>query len=106
MLVDQRKSPRKILRGKGMLILDGTPAIAARTLDISASGLSVMVVQPLQMGQLGRITFEMYIDSKSHIITARASIAYCMFSGNEFKVGLQFVALELPALTAVEKYMR
>ena len=97
---------RKVLRVKAMLVMDGAPAVAARTVDITPSGICLSAGQSLKTGLQGQISFEMYFGGASHIITARAVVTHCIFSGNEFKVGFQFLDLGLAALTTISKYMR
>jgi hypothetical protein len=103
---EQRKSPRKILRGKAMWVLAGAAPVAARTIDIGANGISLLLADSATPGQKGQVSFEMLLEGKSHIITARATVMYCLFSSSGFKTGFQFSDLELPARTLIAKYMR
>ncbi|HAT29894.1 MAG TPA: PilZ domain-containing protein [Janthinobacterium sp.] len=89
-----------------MLVMDAMPAVAARTMDISAAGVAAMVADPVKVGQRGRITFEMYIDGKSHLIEASVSVTYCILGHDGFKVGFQFSNLDPAAVSAITKYMR
>lgn len=106
MLVDQRHVSRKILRGKAMVVLDGAAAAPARTLDICQSGISLTMGHMVQAGTAGTVSFEMFIDGKPQVITCRAKVTYCIFSGDEVKVGFQFINPEQAALAAITKFMR
>lgn len=106
MLAEQRQLPRKILRGKAMLVMDGAAPVAARSLDIASNGMSISVESMIKAGNKGQVTFEMYFDGKSHILTSKVSITYCIFSGDEFKVGLQFLTMDSASLAIVTKYIR
>lgn len=86
--------------------MDGAAPVVARTLDIGASGVSLLLNESVPTGRRGNVTFEMYFDGVSHIITAQASVIHCIFSSSGFKAGLQFSNLELPAMTAISRFMR
>ena len=60
----------------------------------------------IKAGSAGQVTFEMYFDGKAHIITSKTSVTYCIFSGDEFKVGLQFGTLDPATTAAVGKFLR
>lgn len=89
-----------------MLVFDGAAPLAARTVDIAANGLSVTLEQMVKPGLKGSITFEMLVEGKVTLITARVAVGYCIFSGDEFKVGLQFGALDPATTAAVGKFLR
>ena len=106
MLVDQRQVSRKILRAKAMVVLDGSAPTSARTLDISQSGLSLTMGHMVQAGSAGNVSFEMFIDGRAQIISCRAKVAYCIFSGDEVKVGFQFINPDQATVAAITKFMR
>lgn len=106
MAEEQRQSPRKILRGKAMWVLAGAAPVAARTIDVGANGIALLLDDSATVGQQGQVSFEMYLDGQANIITAGATVMYCLFSSSGFKVGFHFSSLELSAKTAIAKYMR
>ncbi|MET3131301.1 hypothetical protein AAKU55_001560 [Oxalobacteraceae bacterium GrIS 1.11] len=89
-----------------MLVIDGTPPVAARTLDVGSGGVSATVAESLRVGMKGRISFEMYIDGKSHLIDVRIAVSHCVLGNDGFKVGFQFANLDLAGVNAIAKYMR
>jgi c-di-GMP-binding flagellar brake protein YcgR len=89
-----------------MLVFDGMAALAARTVDIAANGMAVTLGQMVKAGLKGNITFEMLVDGKVSLITARVSVGYCIFSGDEFKVGLLFAGLDPATTAAVTRFLR
>jgi hypothetical protein len=105
-LVDQRQISRKILRAKAMVVLDGAAPAPARTLDICQSGLSVTLGHMVPAGSMGNVSFEMFIDGKAQIITCRAKVTYCIFSGDDVKVGFQFINPDQATMAAITKFMR
>lgn len=106
MIDEQRVAARKPLKAKATVTMDGLPPARGRTLDISGEGVSVALEQPLPPGQTGSVMFELFMDGMPTRITARIKVAYCIFSSGEFKIGFNFVNLELSSMTAIAKYMR
>jgi hypothetical protein len=103
---EQRIAARKPLKVKATVTADGLPPARGRTVDISGEGVSVTLEQPLPAGQPGSLMFELFMDGVATRINARVKVAYCIFSSGEFKIGFNFVNLELSSMTAIAKYMR
>lgn len=106
MIDEQRVAARKPLKVKATVTMDGLPPARGRTVDISGEGVSVTLEQPLAAGQPGSLMFELFMDGVPSRINARVKVAYCIFSSGEFKIGFNFVNLELSSMTAIAKYMR
>lgn len=106
MALDLKAGTRKILRVKAMWVLDGHAPVAARTLDLGTSGVSVHVEQMVKEGAKGQISFEMFTDGKTHMISAKVAVTYCIFSSGEFKVGMQFLQLDPQTAQVLGKFMR
>ncbi|TWI69933.1 PilZ domain-containing protein [Pseudoduganella lurida] len=106
MLVDQRQGVRKILRVRAMVVLDGSAPLPARTFDLGLAGMSVTTASKVDTGKPGQVVFEMLVDGKPQIITCRAKVSHCIFSGNEFKVGFVFQPLTPEATAAITKFVR
>jgi hypothetical protein len=104
-LIDQRKNARKILKTKAVLVVDSAP-VAGRTSDLSSNGVSVSFPGPLPVGQVGQLMFDIFVDGKLTTIKARAKAMYCIFSSGDFKVGFEFLKLDLSAMTAVARFLR
>ncbi|MDC8756279.1 PilZ domain-containing protein [Janthinobacterium fluminis] len=105
MSVEQRQPPRKILRTRAMLVMDGAAAVAAHTLDIGASGVAAVVDEALAVGHKGRIVFEMLVDGKLQLVDGQVAANYCILSHDGFKVGLQFVNLDSAMANAISRYL-
>jgi c-di-GMP-binding flagellar brake protein YcgR len=103
---EQRQSQRKILKTRAMLVPEGGAPLMGRTTDLSANGLSVNLAQPLGIGQTVQLRFDLLVEGKVVVIHSRARTQYCILSNGEFKLGLQFLSLELAAMTAVSRYLR
>jgi c-di-GMP-binding flagellar brake protein YcgR len=103
---EQRKTARKVLKTKALLALEGGAPVAGRTADIGANGVSVSVPHPLAVGQAVQLSFDLSVDGQITTIKARARALYCIFSNGEFKIGFQFLNLELAAMTALARFLR
>jgi hypothetical protein len=68
--------------------------------------MSVTMSHMVPSGQLGQISFEMFVDGKPVIISCRSKVTYCIFSGDDVKVGLQFINPDAAAVAAIGKFMR
>ncbi|ELX13799.1 hypothetical protein Jab_1c24370 [Janthinobacterium sp. HH01] len=106
MLVDQRSVARKIVRAKAVVIMDGMPPLQGRTIDISAQGLSLNFEHKLGTGHMGQLSFELFIDGKAQLLTCRSKVTYCIFSGDHFKIGYQFLNLDSITSSAINKFLR
>ena len=106
MFIEQRTSARKILKVKATLAIDGGAPVRVRTNDISASGMSLTVPKPCKPGAAGLVSFDLFYDGKVTAIHVRSKVAYCILSGNEFKLGVSFLNLDLGAMTTLAKFLR
>ena len=86
--------------------MEGQAPVSGRTSDLGANGVSISVPDPLLVGQTAQLSFDLLVDGKVIPISARAKALYCIFSSGEFKVGFQFLNLELAAMTAVARFLR
>lgn len=106
MLNEQRKSPRKVLKTRALVVFDGVAPIAARTADVGANGICLTHGQPMPAGEACALTFELFLDGKLVTVKTRSKAMYCIFSNGEYKIGFQFLNLELAAMTQLAKFMR
>jgi c-di-GMP-binding flagellar brake protein YcgR len=105
-MTDLRQSARKIVKVKAVVAMEGLDRMPARTMDISANGVSLTVQNPLPVGQSGQVAFDLLVEGKLTPISARSKVIYCIFGGGEFKVGFQFLNLELSAMTQLSRFLR
>ncbi len=106
MEIEQRRSARKILQTKAVLIIGGKAPCVGRTADISATGVGLLLPNPLSSGLQGRVAFDMYFNGKLHAVRVEAKVMHCVFGAGEFKVGLVFVRLDSPSTSAISEYLR
>lgn len=89
-----------------MVVMDGAPAELARTIDLGHTGMSVAMGRMVPTGQLGYVTFEVFVDGKPVVVRCRSKVTYCIFSGDDVKVSLQFITPDAAAVAAIGKFMR
>lgn len=103
---EQRLSPRKVLRVRAALAMEDHAPMMGKTIDIGANGCSVNLPEPVLLGYVGQIAFDFMVDGQPVSIRTRVKTMYCIFSSGEFKAGLQFIDLDLPAVTALARYLK
>ena len=106
MFEEQRTSPRKVLKTRALVALDGLGTESGRTTDIGQDGLGMNFPDPLPVGQAGYVRFSLLFDGKPNNVTARVRTRYCIFSQGEFKVGLQFIDVDEAASVLITRYLR
>ena len=102
---EQRQEQRKLLKTRAAVVVDGTQR-KARTLDICSSGMCITVTDPIKTGTTAQVAFELFHDGKNTPIEVRTKVSYCILSSGEFKVGMQFLDLELGAMSTLAKFLR
>ncbi len=88
-----------------MLNLEGIAPQPARTLDVGSDGVCLVLANPLHPGTVATVRFEIFHDGKATPVTARSKVTYCILGHDGFKVGFQFVNLELSAMAALSKFL-
>jgi c-di-GMP-binding flagellar brake protein YcgR len=106
LLNEQRKSRRKLLKVKATLTMEGAETIKARTLDVGGDGVCLLVGMAQKPGTYGMVRFDIFHDGNATTISARARVQYCILSNGEYKLGCQFVNLELSAMAALSRFLQ
>jgi c-di-GMP-binding flagellar brake protein YcgR len=104
---DQRQGRRKIIKVRALFKIEGSAnTVLARTLDLSAVGVSVSVPDAVAPGAHAMVRFDMLHEGKPTPVNARTRVQYCILSSGEYKVGLQFINLEPSAMAAVSRFLQ
>ena len=106
MFNEQRTSPRKVLKTRAVVTVEGVGSLTARTVDVGANGICLSYPQPLPTGRECELSFDLFLDGKVSTVKTRSKATYCIFSNGEYKIGFQFLNLELAAMTLLAKFMR
>ena len=105
-VTEQRQSPRKVLKTRAMLAVEGGAPVLGRTSDVSAHGVSLNLPNPVPVGQGAQLRFDLLVDGKVVPIQTRVKITHCILSHGEFKAGFQFLNLDLGAMTALARFLK
>lgn len=89
-----------------MLAPEGAAPLLGRTSDIGANGVSLTMPHPVAVGQTVQVRFDMLVEGAVVPVNTRGKTLYCILSSGEFKVGLQFLGLELGVMTALSRFLR
>lgn len=95
-----RVASRKILKVRARVVLQSGGNFPGRTVDISISGICVMLESPVQPGQVCMILFENLVKGVLKQVSASGKVVYCICGKDGFRTGFQFNQLT-PANTAV-----
>jgi hypothetical protein len=105
-LNEQRTSLRKPLKARAVVAFDGAAPLVVRTVDVGANGVCVHYPAPIQPGRACELCFDLAFDGKATTIKTRSKATYCILSGDVYKIGFQFVNLDLASMTLLAKFLR
>lgn len=86
--------------------MDGMPPLQGRTIDLTANGLSLTFDHKLATGDIGMVSFELFVEGRAQILTCRSRVNYCIFSGDHFKIGFTFMNPDLATQATINKFLR
>lgn len=90
---EQRRDPRKILRGPGFLVLAKAQMLEVRTLELGQGGIALLSRSNLTPMGLCSVKFSIPRRPQGHdLFELGGVIVHCIYSQREagFKVGVQF----------------
>jgi hypothetical protein len=102
---EQRRTSRKIVKVKALLNIEGAETVQGRTLEVGGDGVCLQLDHALKPGALGTVQFQLFQDNDIKTITARSRVQYCILGNGGFKIGLQFVNLDLPSMAVISKFL-
>lgn len=98
---ETRIATRKVLRCRAKVLLNGgRPPLMGRTVDISLSGISLMLGESLPAGESCVVAFETPVNGNMKRVIASVKAVYSICGADGFRVGFQFVNLDM-ANTAI-----
>ncbi len=103
---EQRQSLRKILKVKALVTTEDGDTVVARTIDIGGDGMCLSVPQRIPQGAMAMVRFELFHGGKSTSISVKSRAQYAILSSDEFKVGFQFVNLELSSMASISRFLQ
>lgn len=103
---DRRDEPRKPYRVRAFLELGNDLHLAGKTVDLSQSGISLLLPQALRPGSACLLRFSVFIEGSLEVIRARVEVANCVFLSADVRVGCRFVELDSSSKHALGLLMR
>lgn len=77
-----------------------------RSMDVGANGMAISCPVQIPSGVNCYVAFDMFFNGKTHSVASRAKVMYCIYNSHDgFKVGLQFVNLDLASSSAIARFM-
>jgi hypothetical protein len=104
---DTRIAPRKVLRCRAKVMLNGgRPPVMGRTVDISTSGISLMLDVSLPAGESCVISFEAPVNGTMRKLMVSAKAVYSICGADGFRIGMQFVQLDAANTSMINELVR
>ena len=104
--IERRAGQRKPMKTKALIAVDKAAPVWVRTVDLSENGVGLATAEPLRIGAPARVRFELSLEGQQQPVEARGTIAYCMLSGDEFKVGVTFTQVDMSAMMLIAKFLK
>jgi hypothetical protein len=96
-----RAAPRKPITGRAKVSVEGGVARNGKMVDISESGVGIMLDDPVATKKVCMVMCESFVDGKRVSFGARAIAAYSVLAGTKgYRIGFQFSALD-PATSKI-----
>ena len=106
---DRREAVRRHLRSPALVLLPGQPGRVGRTVDVSETGMCVMLPDGLPGGTECMVGFELPDKGGSRKrVQSRARVVHSVLStqGDGFKIGMQFMQVPDDTRRALESFIR
>lgn len=103
---EQRQTQRKLLKVKAVVAVDGCAPVMVKTVDVGSNGMCVMSSDPIQVGANAQLRFDLFVEGTMSTIEVRCKASYCILSHGDFKVGFNFLNLNLAGMTQLAKFMK
>ena len=95
------------MRWPASLRLGHTTTLTGRAIQISSSGLSLLLDRTVQEGEIGLVRVDAFISGNPVRLQARTSVVCCTCVGMDgFRLSLRFQELDEDAQSAVDTLLR
>lgn len=104
---ERRGAPRKILRTPVTVRLPDGRTLAARTTDISQSGLGFVCDSNLPPRTACRVGFALVVDGEPRRLELSGAVTHTILSAQHglFSVGMKFAAMPPESLATIARYV-
>lgn len=106
---DNRQTPRNPVSWRARVLLNAEQILECRTFDLSAGGLGLLCTQALPIGDSVRVALQLPPaagERTSRIVSAHAKAVYQVLSGDEYRVGMQWIALDPATLALLSPWVK
>jgi len=106
---ERRQTDRKSLSVRVRFTVTGRPEMEVRSVDISPTGMSVVVDLNLALSTVCSVAFSLpQADGSPHKVALSASVAHSTYSGQRmgFVTGLQFRHVSADTQAALARYLK
>ena len=93
-LPERRREVRRVCRVSAVVRMGGLPPLNGRTVDISPTGVALLLPRPFRAGSICNVSFTLYMNGALRKISADAEVTNCVFLSADVRIGLRFVALD------------
>jgi len=107
--IDRREAARRPLRGNAMVLLPGQPGRLGRTIDVSETGVCVILKDGLPSGTDCLVGFELPDKAGNRRrVQSKAQVVHSVLSSQHegFKVGMRLQAPADELVLALQTYVR
>jgi hypothetical protein len=91
---EQRREHRKLIRLRADVRLPDNSVLEGHTVDLSRRGVGILSPVQLTNGQNCTISLDLTACGENVALRLVGRVCYCMESGNEYRIGLQFVQMD------------
>ena len=102
---EKRACTRKGLHVNAIVQPDGAAPIPARTVDISTTGVCLLVSNSVALGAMSLINFEFMMDGQVHPIEAIGEATQSVVGSDGVRIGFHFKRLSMSSMIAISRYI-
>lgn len=89
--METQRSTHYSLHGRAQVALPSATVLSGQTLEISSHGLCILLDDPIPLGVTCTLRFEMFVNGKTHVVTASAQSGDGVFASHGgFRVDFEF----------------
>lgn len=103
---DRRISERKPCRVSGLLKVNGYEPIRIKTVDMSTTGIAVLLPHALPARTVCEVSFHLHLDGLLRRFAAKVEISNSVFLCSDIRAGCRFLSLDDAAKKTLAAFMR
>ncbi|MCG2583253.1 PilZ domain-containing protein [Massilia sp. TS11] len=84
---------------------EGGASLPARTLDVSSTGISLLVGQSLPFHEPWTISFDMFVEGQPHAVSLLAEVQQMIVGSDGVRIGFQFKRMSMASMIAISRYV-